>query len=128
MKLTMLSSEAGLTRVQSEGEITLLDVQSKANPLEALLGPGGFAGKVLLNLSQSSFIDSAGVGWLVMSHKRFCDSGGLLVVHSLAPMVCHVFKLLGVGTVLHVADNEAAAVEVARTAPPCPPDSPPPSS
>jgi anti-anti-sigma factor len=116
MKLTVLSSEGGVTRVQSEGEITLLDVQSGTNPLEKLLGPGGFAGKVVLSLDQSEFIDSAGVGWLVMTHKRFRDAGGQLVVHSPTPMVQHVFQLLQVATVIPVADDEAAALRLARGA------------
>jgi anti-anti-sigma factor len=116
MKLTVLSSDSGITRVQSEGEITLLDVQTGANPLERLLGAGCFAGKVLLSLQQCEFIDSAGVGWLVMCHKHFRDAGGRFVVHSLTPMVNHVFRLLQVASVIHVADDEAGGLRLAAGA------------
>ncbi|HYT88793.1 MAG TPA: STAS domain-containing protein [Gemmataceae bacterium] len=114
MKLTVLSSEGGVTHVQSEGEITIVDVQKGSNPLEQVLGAGGFAGKVLLNLAGSEFIDSAGVGWLMMTHKRFRDTGGALVVHSPPPLVQHVFQLLQVGTVIPVADDEAGALRMLR--------------
>src|SRR5262245_29563605 len=97
MKLTVLSSEGEVTRVQTEGEITLLDVQA-GNPLEKLLGESGLGGKVLLNLAGSEFIDSAGVGWLVMTHKRIREAGGVFVLHSPRPLVQHVFQLLHVGS------------------------------
>ncbi len=112
MKLTVLASEDGITRVHSAEDVTIVDVQG-ANPLEQLLGPDGFKRKVLLSLAASPFIDSAGVGWLIMTHKKFKDAGGMLVVHSLSPMVNHVFRLLQVGTVLPVADDEAKALQLA---------------
>jgi hypothetical protein len=52
-----------------------------------------------------------------MTHKRFRDAGGLLVVHSPAPMVQHVFQLLQVPTVIAVADDEAAALRLAKAEP-----------
>jgi anti-anti-sigma regulatory factor len=117
MKLNVLPSDDEITRISSEGDITLLEVQGCANPLQSVLGPDGFHRKVLLSLGQSCFIDSAGVGWLILAHMKFTDAGGLLVVHSLPPLVNHTFRLLQVATILHVADDEAAALRVARGTP-----------
>ena len=114
MKLNLLPSEDGITRLASEGDITLFEVQGCANPLQSALGPDGFRRRVLLSLEQSCFIDSAGVCWLILAHKKFTEAGGLLVVHSLPPMVNHSFRLLQVGAILHLADNEAAALQIAR--------------
>ena len=112
MKLTVLPSEDGVTRVRTEGDITLYEVQGCPNPLPDVLGPDCFRGKVLLSLEQSCFIDSAGVGWLVLAHKKFSEAGGLLVVHSLPPMVHHTFELLQIPTILHVAADEQSALRV----------------
>jgi anti-anti-sigma regulatory factor len=114
MKLNLIPSEDGITRLASEGDITLLEVQGCANPLQGVLGPDGFRRKVLLSLERSCFVDSAGVGWLILAHKKFSDAGGLLVVHSLPPLVNHSFRLLQVGSILHLADDEAAALQVVR--------------
>jgi anti-anti-sigma factor len=113
MKLHVLPSDDGIVRLRSEGDITLFEVQGCANPLEGVLGPDGFRRKVLLSLEQSCFIDSAGVGWLIVAHKKFSDAGGLLVVHSLPPLVNHTFRLLQVASFLHVADDETAALRLA---------------
>jgi anti-anti-sigma factor len=112
MKLHLLPSEDGITRVRSEGDITLYEVQGCANLLEEVLGRDGFGRQVMLNLAQSCFIDSAGVGWLILAHKRFADAGGMLVVHSLPPMVNHTFRILQVGSILHVADDEPGALRL----------------
>ncbi len=117
MKLHLLPSEDGITRLASVGDITLFEVQGCPNPLADLLGPEAFRDRVLLNLAQSCFIDSAGVGWLIVTHKKFMDMGGLLVVHSLPPLVNHTFRVLQVATILHVADDEPAAVQLANTLP-----------
>jgi len=111
MKLTVAPPEDGVTRVACADDITLYDFRTGANPLEQALGADCYARKVLLSLQKSCYIDSAGVGWLVMSHKRFRDAGGCLVIHSIPPMVSHVFRLLGLCTVLNMADNELHAQE-----------------
>jgi anti-anti-sigma factor len=114
MKLNLLPSENGITRIRSEGDITLLEVQGCPNPLGEVLGPDGFRRTVLLNLEQSCFVDSAGVGWLIVAHRKFNEAGGLLVIHSLPPLVNHAFRLLQVGSILHLAQDEAAALRVAH--------------
>jgi anti-anti-sigma factor len=114
MNLTVVSSEAGLTRLQSAGDITLLDFEGGAQPLLALLGQEGFGGVVLLNLSQSLYIDSSAVGWLIQCHVRFRKAGGKLILHSIAPMVDHCFRVLGMYDLLHIAQNEEAALRLAQ--------------
>jgi anti-anti-sigma factor len=114
MKLHLVASQPGLTRLQAEDEITLLDFQGHANPLDDYLGPSGYSGIVLLGLAGSSYIDSSGVGWLIQCHAAFQKAGGLLILHSIAPMVNHCFRVLGIYGLLHVVENEDAALKLAE--------------
>jgi anti-anti-sigma factor len=123
MKLTVLSSDAGLTRLQSSDDITLLDFEGGAKPLEEVLGTTAYGGVVLLNLAQSLYVDSSAVGWLIQCHFRFQKAGGKLVLHSIPPMVDHVFRVLGMYDVLNIAKDEAAGLLLAQAhsgEPPCP--------
>ena len=53
MKLTMLSSVAGVTQLECAGEVTQNDLWNDANPLEEILGDQGFTRKVLINLANA---------------------------------------------------------------------------
>jgi anti-anti-sigma factor len=98
MKLTVTSIDDNLTRIQNEGGITHSDFSAGADPLADLLGPRCYARKVQLDLERTSYIDSAGVGWMVMCHKRFKEEGGRLVLRSISPMVDQILRLLGLRT------------------------------
>jgi hypothetical protein len=112
MKLTVQSTDGGLTRVESADDITAFDFTGGVNPFDALLGPQGYAGTVLLSLARSLYIDSSGVGWLIQSNGRFTKAGGRLIVHSIAPMVNHCFRVLGMYEVLNLAADEGAALKL----------------
>jgi anti-anti-sigma regulatory factor len=114
MKLTVLPSEPGLTRVESSDDITLLDFEGGARPLEAVLGTESYGGVVLLNLAKSLYVDSSAVGWLIQCHFRFEKAGGMLILHSIPPMVDHCFHVLGMYTMLHIARDEEAALQLAH--------------
>ena len=113
MKLNVVSKEDGLTSVESVGDITVFDLSDRENPLETLLGIDCYRQTVLLDLAQSTYIDSSGVGWLIQCHTKFQHGGGRLVVHSIAPMVNHCFRVLGVYDVLNVASDKAVAMALA---------------
>jgi anti-anti-sigma factor len=114
MKLSVLSSAAGLTRLESEDDITVFDFEGGAAPLEAVVDPKVFSGVLLLSLEKSLYIDSSAVGWLIQCHFRFKKAGGKLVIHSIPPMVDHCFHVLGMYEVLHLAQDEAAALRLAQ--------------
>jgi anti-anti-sigma factor len=109
MKLTVQTRDGEVVHLACADDITLYDFRAGDNPLLRALGEGAFKHKVVLSLQKSCYIDSAGIGWLVMCHKRFRESGGCLVLHSIPPMVNHVFQLLGLADVLNMADDEAHA-------------------
>jgi anti-anti-sigma factor len=114
MKLSVKSADVDVIRLQNEGDITQLDFRAGTDLMQNLLGPHCYAGKVLLNLEKTSYVDSAGVGWLVMCHKHFKEAGGRLVIHSIPPMVTQILKLLRMPEILHLAADEPAALALAR--------------
>jgi anti-anti-sigma factor len=109
MQLSLTSSDGDLRHVSCRGDLTLLDLPGGADPLETLLGPGYGGLKVLLNLERATYMDSAAVGWLIGCHKRLRDGGGMLVLHSVPPLLGDMLRFLKLHTVLHVAADEAAA-------------------
>jgi anti-anti-sigma factor len=113
MKFSLVSPGPDVTRLECEGEITQSDLTPGKNIFTTLLGPDCFSCKVLFNMSKVTFMDSAAVGWLVMSHKSFKDAGGMLVLHSIPPFVDHVFQLLKMPKILNLAKDEKAALALA---------------
>jgi anti-anti-sigma factor len=111
MKLSLLSIDpGGFIRMTNEGNIISTDFTAEGkNPFEAVIGANWSTHRVLLDLGNTSFIDSAAIGWLIDSHKSFKTAGGRLVVHSLRPKVRQVLDLLKIGRVVSLADDESAA-------------------
>jgi anti-anti-sigma factor len=114
MKLSIVSTDNDLTRIQNEGDISQMDFRAGTDLVETLLGPDCYMRKVLLNMERTPYIDSAGVGWLVMAHKNFKDAGGRLVIHTIPPLVNQMLKLLRMPDILHMALDDAAAEALAR--------------
>src|SRR4051812_40091175 len=109
LKLTVVSDEADLVRVQCEGEISQVKFQLNDNPLESLLGSKVYTRKLLLNLERVEFLDSSGISWLVVSHKNFQQHGGMLVLHSVPPRIHQVLQFCRMDRLLRLTEDEAAA-------------------
>jgi anti-anti-sigma factor len=109
MQLNLLAGSDHVSNLECADDLTLLEVQEDQGALERLLGQGCYGRKVLLSLAGTRYVDSAGIGWLIVCHKRFQENGGRLVLHSLPPLVGHIFDLLGLRGVLNLAADEPAA-------------------
>jgi hypothetical protein len=114
LTVTLLSDEGGLVRAAAHGPISQTRFRSDANPLEGVLGPTGYARKVLLSLEGTDYIDSSGISWLIVNHKHFQQAGGLLVLYALPPRVKQVLEFTRMNTVLRLADDEPAARALAH--------------
>ena len=107
MQITVVARDADPVLLRCTGEINL--AEGADNPLLTLLGSDCYSRKVLIDLEQAGFIDSSGISWLVTCQKNFAAAGGLLVLHSVPPMILQPLKLMHMERVLHLADNLAAA-------------------
>jgi anti-anti-sigma factor len=79
------------------------------NPFEATLGSSWATNGVLLSLAKTPFIDSSAIGWLLDTHRKMQQAGGMLVLHSAQPRVSEVLDLLKLRSVLNLKDNEKTA-------------------
>jgi anti-anti-sigma factor len=109
MRLSKVENGSELVSLKCEGQVSSNEFEPGSDPLEKAVGPGCFTRRVIINLEKTSYLDSSGISWLIVSHKHFVRGGGLLVLHSVPPMVDHVFQLLKLPLVLNIAPNEGAA-------------------
>jgi anti-anti-sigma factor len=109
MRLSLVSSDGDVRGVACSGELTLLELAGGTDPLDNLLGPLPTGCKVLLDLQRATYLDTAAVGWFIRWHQRLRDGGGMLVLHSVPPLLDEMLRFLNLTTVLHVAADGAAA-------------------
>jgi hypothetical protein len=68
----------------------------------------------LLSLEGSQAIDTSGVVWLTHTHNAFREAGGTLVLYAVPPTILDLLHFLRVTPLLHLADDERAALELAH--------------
>jgi len=106
MQLSLVSDDGQVVSARCVGDIRDDDIRSSSQRLEPLLGPAGFARKMLLDLRDTTFIDSSGIAWLLTAHKRFKQAGGRLVLHRCPSSVNQVIQFLHLDNVLLIAADE----------------------
>jgi anti-anti-sigma factor len=114
MKLQLVSIERdGVVKIATQGNITSADIDAAGpNPLEQILGKNWFQSRVLLDMSNTQYIDSSAIGWLIGTSKQLKDGSGSLVVYGIQPAVRQVLDLLKVGRVVPLVEDETAAKQV----------------
>ena len=114
MDLRVLSDDGDVLHLQVVARNVQSDSPPRFESLEPLLGPERYGRRMLLSLAETRFIDSAGLSWLVLCHKRFCQGGGKMVLHSVTPAILELLHMMRLDLALYVAEDEAAALEMAR--------------
>ena len=116
MELAIASENDGVVQVNVTGEIRQRKLPSNdKEPIGELLGEGGYAKKVLLDFSGVTYVDSSGLGWLIVVQKRFKEAGGCMVMHSVPQLVTNVLKIVKLDQVFAIADDAAAATSMANS-------------
>ncbi len=110
MKLSVISSDDNLVHIQCEGKVSQEEFTDDLEPLgELLASHGGLRQKVLLDLERTTFIDSSGIGWLLICHKHLREAGGELIIYSVPPLIEQVLELVKLPKIIHVAADAASA-------------------
>lgn len=112
MKFSITEDKGPYAHVTVQGCLTQADIAPPMDPFRAILGVDSYKRTVLLDLRDSSYLDSMCIGWLLNCHKKFREHGGKLVIHSLQPVALNAITLLRLNTLFHLATDKAKAVEL----------------
>ena len=116
MELKLGRNEGGVVKMEVVGKITRDGWPVGSDPIADIWGDEIYTRRVLMNLSRSLYIDSTGVEWLLMCHRRFQESGGMLVLHSAAPMTMRLLKMMRMDLVLNIKEDEKSGYQFAQSA------------
>jgi len=114
MELHVLSDEGEVLRLEAIGAIVEIETMPDSDPIGRLLVSRPRAPAVLLGLERTRFIDSSGLAWLLTTHRRLCEEGGKLILHSLPPNIADILKMMRLDDVFNLADDESAALNSIR--------------
>ena len=114
MDLRIQSDEGDVLRLELAGRVLRSEFIPDLKPFDDVLGPAGYARSVSLSLAQTAFIDTRCLGWMLTVHKRFCQAGGRLVIHSVRPQIMEILTMLRFVEILSIVADEAAALELLR--------------
>jgi anti-sigma B factor antagonist len=98
-------TEQSVVRVGGE-----IDVATAPQVEEALAGPIQAGKRVVLDLTECVFIDSAGLRTLLGARSAADSAGGSLVLVVSEPGLLRVFEVVGLGGVLEIHDTLAGAL------------------
>ena len=109
-KLTIEERQDGeITVLMLKGEITLDDGDlAFGRYVDRLIAAGRV--KLIVNLGEVTYIDSAGVGMMVAEQKLVQKRNGVMKLSNLTARSHHLLAMLKLRTVFEVFDDEAAAV------------------
>lgn len=110
MSIKLSSRQVGdVSVVDAAGRITLGEGSSALRDmLRDMVAKG--QKKILLNLSEVSYIDSSGIGELVSGFTTVTNQGGSLKLLGLTKRVKDLLQITKLYTVFDVHDDEASAV------------------
>lgn len=110
MSAKLTSRRVGdVTVVDAVGRITLGEGASTfREKIRELVGQG--EKKILLNLSEVSYIDSSGIGEMVSGFTTVTNNGGQLKLVGLSKRVKDLLQITKLYTVFEAFDDEAEAV------------------
>ena len=110
MSVKLTSRQVGdITVIDAAGRITLGEGASAFRDMIRALAAKGNK-KILLNLSEVSYIDSSGIGEMVSGFTTVTNNGGQLKLVGLSKRVKDLLQITKLYTVFEAFDDEAEAV------------------
>ena len=102
MKLAIAKDDDQGARVKVSGKVTQHDFSAVQEPLAELLGPSVYSRQITLDLADTMYLDSSGVGWLLTCHKRVREAGGKLRLENTPSIVANLLRLLKLSRLLGI--------------------------
>jgi anti-sigma B factor antagonist len=100
----------GVHVVVVRGEVDLFTAPEFKQRVMAPIGAG--VDHVVVDLMETTFIDSSSLGVLIGAHRRLKSRGGRLVVACDAEPIIKTFRITGLDTVFTLTDSVEAAVSL----------------
>jgi|YNPMSStandDraft_1061717.scaffolds.fasta_scaffold97565_1 anti-anti-sigma factor len=114
MDIEILENSGEVLHLALVGRVVRDNSQPLTECLKQILGPRGYSLTVVIDMRRATFIDSAGLSFLILSHKRFLQEGGKLIFHSLSPAIRTLFETMGLHQVFLLAENREEALRLAE--------------
>lgn len=114
LRVTAGAGRAGDTVVNLHGDLDYDTVPAMLRVIDPLLQRGESA-RVILNLAELGFLDSAGIKALLDCRSRAEAVGSLLVLSAPQPMVLRVLEITGVLGLLGLAPDETDRTDLNET-------------
>jgi len=104
--------------IRTVGDVRILDVSGKITLGEGTMSirntvrdiVQGGAKKIILNLADVSYIDSAGVGELMSAYTTVVNNGGQLKLLNLTKRIRDTLAITKLLTIFDVFDNESSSL------------------
>ena len=109
MDIEVVSNDEELVQIKLGG--TVRETSADDDPLTTLNVTEIYARQVLAGMSGVKMLNSHGLGWLLKCHKRFKETGGRLILHSVPTLSMNVIKMMKLDQVLTVVADEKQALE-----------------
>jgi anti-sigma B factor antagonist len=101
--------------IRLEGEVDLYAAPELKDRVNGAIEKG--RNKLILDLSEATFIDSTTLGILVSGMKRLRPRGGLLAVLCPDPTMARIFDITGLNRMFSVHETLDAAIAALESAP-----------
>jgi anti-sigma B factor antagonist len=99
----------GVTILDLSGRLIAgLDISDLRRTFDRLVAEN--QNRVILNMKQLEYIDSTGLGTLVIGHSRVSDSGGAMKLVNLTKRSAELLILTKLSTVFEIFDDEQTAI------------------
>lgn len=108
LQLNATTGHGSYTVVSVTGEVDVASAPKLGTMLSEVLASG--CSKVVVDLTNVSFMDSSGLGVLVQHYKRFTAARGELRLVITEPRVLQVFEITKLTSVFSIFDSLHAAI------------------
>ena len=93
MEATIVSQNGDVCHLTLRGEVTQRQLRKFKDPIAAE-GREAYCKKIICDMSGTTLLDSAGVSWILVNHKRCREQRGRFVLHSIPQLVLNVLLVL----------------------------------
>jgi anti-sigma B factor antagonist len=105
-------ADSGATIIVPQAKLTLANAQEFLKAVHAI--PTAMAPNVIVDLEQTHFVDSSGVGALVNAMKHIQAMNGTFALVGLRPAILRSFRLMNLHQVFDIYETEALARQLIR--------------